>query len=91
MNRGVNATVNDRCEFTFMEIINETLMNAAAAATHQQPSRQREAVGMTNENNDTAARTARVVTALLMLSPFLGSFCYFWRSRKAPRSRHPAR
>jgi hypothetical protein len=32
---------------------------------------------MTDENDDTAARTARVVTALLMLSPFLGAFCYF--------------
>jgi hypothetical protein len=77
MNKGANATVNDRREFTFMEIINETLMNRAAAATHQQPSSQREASGMTNENDDAAARTARVVTALLILSPFLCVFCYF--------------
>jgi hypothetical protein len=77
MNKGANATVNDRREFTFMEIINETLMNPAAAAPHRQPSWQREAMGMTDENDDTAARTARVVTALLMLSPFLGAFCYF--------------
>jgi hypothetical protein len=77
MNRGANATVNERREFTFMEIINRALMNPAAAATHQQPSWQREAVGMTDENDDTAEWTARVVTALLILSPFLAALCYF--------------
>jgi hypothetical protein len=77
MNRGANATVNERREFTFIEIINRALMNPAAAATHQPPSLQREAVGMTDEHHDTAERSARVVTALLILSPFLGAFCYF--------------
>jgi hypothetical protein len=56
MNKGANATVNGRREFTFMEIINRALMTPAAATTYQQPSLRHEAPGMTDENDDTDER-----------------------------------
>lgn len=98
MNRGTVATVNERREFTFTEIINGAFRNARLtaptfadrgcgsflhfttnrieAATHQPASSQHGACRMEGEDEEASERTTRVVTALLILSPFLGAFCY---------------
>jgi hypothetical protein len=51
-------------------------MNPIEAATHQPASSQHEACRMDGEDEDASERTTRVVTALLILAPFLCAFCY---------------
>lgn len=51
-------------------------MNPIEAATHQPGWLQHEACRMDGEDEDASERTTRVVTALLILSPFLCAFCY---------------